>query len=322
MKKKLFSVCAAMLSLSFMLSGCGEKCAFDGCENEASSRLGYCRDHTCTIDKCYQPTINNGPYCAEHGCNAYGCINEGRNECDYCKEHSCTYFFCKNVRIAGEIFCEEHISRKCKMNGCHDRAGDNGYCTEHTCKVLGCDSPVLDGKGTCEEHLKYACQWDGCSDTTCYYDWSKADLLSGHGNKNYCYTHGCRYGDCKDAAQSGGLYCENHQKAVKEDEKKAEEEEKAKYKDKEIISEDGKYVWQVYAASDSLHFTATCKGSGYFGIKILDSNQDFFDLVLNERGSYELDKTIRGLTVGEKYYIQVELTDGTISYSWTGTYGK
>lgn len=319
--KKRVSYIIAMMCLLTVLTGCGKKCAYEGCENEAVNKAGYCKEHTCTVDGCTQPIINNGTYCTEHGCNVEGCVNKGRDEGDYCKDHSCTYFSCKNIRIDGEIFCEEHIDKKCKVNDCHERAEDNGYCAEHTCKIMGCDNPVVDGKGTCKEHLQYACQSSGCSETTYYYDLSKFSEVSA-GNKNYCYNHGCKYGGCNDEAMVGKSFCEKHLKTAKENEKKTAEEEQAKYKDKEIISENGKYMWQVYAASDSLHFTATCKGSGYFGIKILDSNQDFFDLVLNEVGSYELDKTIYGLTVGEKYFIQIEVSDGTISYSWTGTYGK
>ena len=55
---------------------------------------------------------------------------------------------------------------------------------------------------------------------------------------------------------------------------------------------------------------------------LLDSNQDFCALVMNEVGSYELDKSVYGLIEGEMYYIQVEFSHGTISYSWSGTYGR
>ena len=71
-----------------------------------------------------------------------------------------------------------------------------------------------------------------------------------------------------------------------------------------------------------MHFTGSFQGSGYFGIKILDSNQDFFDLVVNEIGDYIIDKTIYGLAPDEMYYIQIECTEGSWSCSWTGTYGR
>ena len=61
---------------------------------------------------------------------------------------------------------------------------------------------------------------------------------------------------------------------------------------------------------------------GTAGIKILDSNQDFFDLVVNEIGDYIIDKTIYGLVPDEMYYIQIECTEGSWSCSWTGTYGR
>lgn len=92
--------------------------------------------------------------------------------------------------------------------------------------------------------------------------------------------------------------------------------------DKRTINTNGKQVWKVYARSSELHFTGSFQGSGYFGIKILDSNQDFFDLVVNEIGDYIIDKTIYGLVPDEMYYIQIECTSGSWSCSWTGTYGR
>ena len=92
--------------------------------------------------------------------------------------------------------------------------------------------------------------------------------------------------------------------------------------DQRTINISGKQVWKVYAKSSELHFTGNFNGSGYFGIKILDSNQDFFDLVVNEIGDYIIDKTIYGLVPDEMYYIQIECTEGSWSCSWTGTYGR
>lgn len=93
-------------------------------------------------------------------------------------------------------------------------------------------------------------------------------------------------------------------------------------KDKKTIAANGKQVWQVYAKSDELHFTGSFRGSGYFGIKVLDGNQDLVDMVVNEIGDYDVDKSIHGLTIDEMYYIQIECTEGRWSCGWTGTYGQ
>ena len=93
-------------------------------------------------------------------------------------------------------------------------------------------------------------------------------------------------------------------------------------RDIKTIDTGGKQIWQVYAKSSELHFTGSFRGSGYFGIKILDSNQDFFALVANEIGDYNVDKSVYGLTPDEMYYIQIECTDGSWTCSWTGTYGR
>lgn len=92
--------------------------------------------------------------------------------------------------------------------------------------------------------------------------------------------------------------------------------------DKKTIDINGKQTWQVYARLSEFHFTGSFHGSGYFGIKILDSNQDFFALVANEIGDYNVDKSVYGLTPDEMYYIQIECTEGSWSCSWSGTYGK
>lgn len=93
------------------------------------------------------------------------------------------------------------------------------------------------------------------------------------------------------------------------------------YKDKKTVDSNGKQVWKVYARISEMHFSGTFRGSGYFGIKILDSNQDFFALVANEIGDYNVDKSIYGLVPGQMYYIQIECTEGSWSCSWSGTYG-
>lgn len=92
-------------------------------------------------------------------------------------------------------------------------------------------------------------------------------------------------------------------------------------KDEKTIDSNGKQIWKVYAKSSELHFYGTFRGNGYFGIKILDSNQDFVATVVNEIGDYDVDKSIYDLIPDEMYYIQIECTDGSWNCYWTGTYG-
>lgn len=96
----------------------------------------------------------------------------------------------------------------------------------------------------------------------------------------------------------------------------------AQWKDERTINISGKQVWKVYARGSELHFTGNFRGSGYFGITVLDSNQDFFALVTNEIGDCDIDKSIDGLTPGGMYYIKIECTEGTWSCGWSGTYGQ
>ena len=92
-------------------------------------------------------------------------------------------------------------------------------------------------------------------------------------------------------------------------------------KDKKIIETNGKQIWQVVAKKEYISFWGDYKGSGNFIIEILDDNQDFFDLVVNEIGDYHLNKSIDGLTPERMYYIQIEWSHGGWSLSWSGTYG-
>ena len=96
----------------------------------------------------------------------------------------------------------------------------------------------------------------------------------------------------------------------------------AQWKDERTININGKQVWKVYARGSELHFTGNFRGSGYFGITVLDNNQDFFALVTNEIGDCDIDKYIDGLTPGGMYYIKIECTEGTWSCGWSGTYGQ
>lgn len=115
---------------------------------------------------------------------------------------------------------------------------------------------------------------------------------------------------------------------AQEDAKKAEKAAaekraaEAQWKDERTINMNGKQVWKVYARGSELHFTGNFRGSGYFGITVLDSNQDFFALVTNEIGDCDIDKSIDGLTPGGMYYIKIECTEGTWSCGWSGTYGQ
>lgn len=92
-------------------------------------------------------------------------------------------------------------------------------------------------------------------------------------------------------------------------------------KDQKTIDIDGKQIWQVHASSSAIHFIASYKGTGNFIIKLLDSNQDFVALVVNEIGDYDVDKTISNLTIDDMYYIEIECSYGSWTCSWTGTYG-
>lgn len=92
-------------------------------------------------------------------------------------------------------------------------------------------------------------------------------------------------------------------------------------KDKKIIETNGKQIWQVVAKKEYISFWGDYKGSGNFIIEILDDNQDFFDLVVNEIGDYHLNKSVDGLTPERMYYIQIEWSHGGWSLSWSGTYG-
>ena len=89
---------------------------------------------------------------------------------------------------------------------------------------------------------------------------------------------------------------------------------------KKTVDIDGKQIWQVYAASNEVHFTGKYQGTGNFIIKILDDNQDFFDLVVNEIGDYNLDKRVYGLEPDEMYYFQIQWSYGTWSLRWDGIY--
>ena len=109
--------------------------------------------------------------------------------------------------------------------------------------------------------------------------------------------------------------------------KEAEEERKRKQaeidakKDKIIVDTDGKRIYKVYMASNKFSITGNFKGNGHFSVKLLDDNQDFYDLLVNEIGDYVVN-TSTDVVKGNYYYLQIECTRGTWNLSWSGTYGS
>ena len=309
-------IVAALLcfSIIFFTTSCGntsKTCAFDGCEEPASEGRDACQKHACLISSCPNSICENeAKYCSEHSCKMEGCLEQRASTSEYCAKHICHKASCNMPVIKGEQLCSNHISEKCNYAGCHSLGTVGGYCRSHLCSEIDCQNGCVEGSGFCGDHQSNACKHSGCIYPTQKYE-SPLDTA----NANYCFEHGCRYINCNEESIVGSICCAKHTIAV-------EEAEAAKYKDTLSVNTAGKQIWKVYANSTEFHFVATCSGSGYFGIKVLDSNQDFFALVMNEVGSYELDKTVSGFTVGELYYIQIEYTNGSISYGWAGSYGQ
>ena len=71
---------------------------------------------------------------------------------------------------------------------------------------------------------------------------------------------------------------------------------------------------------DTFRIKADYSGSGNFIIWLLDSNQEEYDLLCNEIGTYKLD-TSRNIPEGY-YYIKVEWNGGSWDAQWWGTYGN
>ncbi len=108
--------------------------------------------------------------------------------------------------------------------------------------------------------------------------------------------------------------------------KEAEEERQRKQaeidakKDQLTINKNGKKIWKVCMTGNTFRFQATYRGSGNFIVKLLDSNQDLEELIVNEIGDYNVDKTVR-VNKGEYYYIETYVSNGSWNGSWWGTYG-
>lgn len=116
----------------------------------------------------------------------------------------------------------------------------------------------------------------------------------------------CVYPGCTEDKVYGYDYCQQHLNEKK---------------DQLIAESNGKQLWKVIARTSTISFNGTFIGNGYFGITVDDYNQDFYELVANEIGSYIVNKSIN-VTPGNCYYIEISTTDGTWSISWTGTYGQ
>lgn len=113
---------------------------------------------------------------------------------------------------------------------------------------------------------------------------------------------------------------EAERKKREEAERKREQEKLKAKKDKVIVDTDGKRIYKVCMRSNRFSINGTFKGEGHFSVKLLDDNQDLYDLLVNEIGDYVVNKSVR-VTEGEYYYLQIECTRGRWSLSWSGTYG-
>ena len=106
-----------------------------------------------------------------------------------------------------------------------------------------------------------------------------------------------------------------------EEERKIKQAEIDAKKDKIIVDTNGKKIYKVYMTSNKFSISGTFKGEGHFSIKLLDDNQDFYDLLVNEIGDYVVN-TSTDVVKGNYYYLQIECTRGTWNLSWSGTYGS
>ena len=116
------------------------------------------------------------------------------------------------------------------------------------------------------------------------------------------------------------IEAEKKAKAEEEERKRKQAEIEAK-KDKIIVDTDGKRIYKVYMTSNKFSITGNFKGNGHFSVKLLDDNQDFYNLLVNEIGDYVVN-TSTDVVKGNYYYLQIECTRGTWNLSWSGTYGS
>lgn len=105
-----------------------------------------------------------------------------------------------------------------------------------------------------------------------------------------------------------------------EEERKRQQAELNAKKDKVTINRNGKKIWKVCMTSNTFRFEATYRGTGNFIVKLLDSNQDLKELICNEIGDYNVDKTVN-VVKGNYYYIETYVSDGSWNGCWWGTYG-
>ena len=285
-------------------------CEATSCKSKAREGYNYCEAHICQIEGCQNATV----------------VRWGK----YCQDHMCSREGCSNPRAEGSNLCTAHSdsNQLCEAEGCtHLKITEEKYCSLHkvgyTCSYWNCKNESKEGSYFCVEHQSMQCKYENCH--------NPVGSLSDYKNTNYCSYHGCHYPDCNEKNNGNFFpcYCDYHEKVYWENPSavsgnNGSNNQNSALKDTLIVDDTdaGKQLWKVYAKSSEFHFKASCSGPGYFGIKLLDSNQDFCALVMNEVGSYELDKSVYGLIEGEIYYIQVEFSRGTISYSWSGTYGR
>ena len=105
-----------------------------------------------------------------------------------------------------------------------------------------------------------------------------------------------------------------------EEERKRQQAELDAKKDKIIVDTNGKRIYKVCMSSSTFRISGTFKGQGYFSVKLLDDNQEFYDLLVNEIGDYVVDTSTQ-VTKGDYYYLQIECTRGSWNLNWWGTYG-
>lgn len=105
-----------------------------------------------------------------------------------------------------------------------------------------------------------------------------------------------------------------------EEERKRQQEELNAKKDQLTINSNGKKIWKVYMTSNTFRFQATYRGSGNFIVKLLNSNQNLEELICNEIGDYNVDKTVK-VVKGNYYYVETYVSNGNWNGTWWGTYG-